>query len=558
MNTKRYVTRLMAVAGVLAAATSCSDFDDYNKVPGDVNTSASLTLWQNIEQNGDLSDFAELVKKAGYDRTLDASRCFTVWAPLNGTFDKAALLAEDSTTLLTQFVKNHMAEYAHGASGGLDERVKMLNNKSYNFQGNGTYTFDGVQLAAANLPASNGVMHTLQGMATFYPNIYEYLSTAGDVDSLRAYVKHYETTYLDTKNSVVGPTVNGKVTYIDSVMVTHNSLFRRMNADLTLEDSSYTMVMPTSKAWTKAYDRIKPYFNYLNTTVAKDIANMKSSTENPQVTYTTNAAYLTDSLVRKAIMANLVFNNHDRVNRWVSDPTADKTDSIVTTNGVTIANASEYLAGAPEAVRMSNGYARVADTLALRPWDAWAPSLTCPAYNSGEYKTFSNGSVFRLIHTFDEPLPDGSKKMSYLWVQPSSNFAKPEINVNLHNVLSTSYNVYCVLMPPSFTTKDSTEWKPNQLDFTLSYCTAAGKLATVKLNQKVENDPLVVDTVYVGRFTFPVAYYGLEKTGIAPSMRITTDFSAFDRVKMAKYTRDLRISALLLVPVEREDFEGKK
>lgn len=557
MKTKRYATRLMVMAGVLATATSCSDFDDYNKVPGDVNTSASLTLWQNISQNSDLSDFAELVKKAGYDRTLDASRCFTVWAPLNGTFDKAALLDKDSAELLTQFVKNHVADYAHVVSGDVDERVKMLNNKSYDFKGDGAYTFDGVSVATPNLPSTNGIMHTLQGMATFYPNIYEYLSAANGIDSLQAYVKHYETTYLDTKNSVVGPTVNGKVTYIDSVMVTENSLFRRLNADLTLEDSSYTMVMPTSKAWTKACERISPYFHYINTTVAKDIANMKSASDNPQVSYSTNAAYLADSLVRRALVSNLVFNNNARVNRWVTDASADVTDSIVTTNGVAIANAKEFLAGAPVQTRMSNGFARVADTLALRSWDAWAPTLTCPAYNTNNIKTFSNGSVTRLTVAFDRPRPDGSKEMSYIWVQPSSNFAKPEMNVNLPNVLSTTYNIYCVMVPPGFSTKDSTAWKPNQLDFILSYCTAAGKLATVKLNQKVENDPTRIDTVKVGQFTFPVAYYGLKK-GIVPSLRITTDFSAFDRKKMAKYTRDLHISAILLVPAERDDFEGKK
>ena len=54
-------------AAVLMAATSCSDFSDYNDTPVSDVQQAERTLWENISQNDQLSDFATLVKKAGFD-----------------------------------------------------------------------------------------------------------------------------------------------------------------------------------------------------------------------------------------------------------------------------------------------------------------------------------------------------------------------------------------------------------------------------------------------------------------------------------------------------------
>ena len=50
---------------ILAAAlllASCSDFDDYNEAVTDVTASANKTLWENIQQTPELSDFAALVQ----------------------------------------------------------------------------------------------------------------------------------------------------------------------------------------------------------------------------------------------------------------------------------------------------------------------------------------------------------------------------------------------------------------------------------------------------------------------------------------------------------------
>ena len=104
----------------LLTATACSDFSDYNETPADANITADRTLWENISQSSELSDFAALVKKAGFDDELSQSHFYTVWAPANGTYNAAALMEKDAETVLYQFVKNHIAEHNHVVSGAID------------------------------------------------------------------------------------------------------------------------------------------------------------------------------------------------------------------------------------------------------------------------------------------------------------------------------------------------------------------------------------------------------------------------------------------------------
>ena len=229
MKTYIYITIgvVLTAAGLLAA--SCTDYSDYNEVKGDPAVSGNLTLWENIRQNAQLSDFASLVQKAGFDDELSQSHYYTVWAPLNGTFDASACMQLDDASLLRQFVLNHIADFGHHATGQVNERVRMLNGKSYSFVGSGTYTFDERVVSQPNQPSSNGVMHVMDGAAVYLPNLYDFVtdsmvSAGKGIDSLRSYFKRYEQTYLDENASVVGPIVNGVQTYIDSVMVTYNTL----------------------------------------------------------------------------------------------------------------------------------------------------------------------------------------------------------------------------------------------------------------------------------------------------------------------------------------------
>ena len=550
-------------AAVLLAATSCSDFSDYNDTPVSDVQQADRTLWENISQNDQLSDFATLVKKAGFDDELSQPHYYTVWAPLNGTYDASSLMSADSATVLYQFVKSHIAEYNHSVSGLVDERIHALNRKSFAFEGDGQYTYAGHTLRQLNLPNSNGIMHLLDGAARFYPNLYEYLFSCEGIDSVATFFKRYETSVLDTKNSVLGPTINGKQTYIDSVMITSNSLLNRIKAKLDKEDSTYTMLVPTNEAWLAHYDKISKCYNYINTTVAQNIDEATSTSSAPTASVTVDAAYTKDSLTRLHLVSDLVYNNNNYYNNWLIDDTVEPYDTLRSTTSGYMTNPQEIMSRVIDRETMSNGTFCLVDSLAFRPWESWCfPLGQSPLYS--RTWTGSNTMVYIDNTFFDDikyvPKNPAQKQLGYLWVTPLSNYGKPQLDVKLRNVLSTTYNIYIVLAPGMDVGEDADGnkfLKPNMLDFTLSYCDAKGKLATKKLNQKVVNDPTRVDTLAVGTFTFPVAYAGLGDN-VYPNLKITTDFGVFDKAKMAAYTRDFSIISILMKPVELEEFEATK
>ena len=560
MKSIRYIGLMMAVG--MMAATSCSDFDDYNTAPLDPSQTANKTLWENISETSELSDFASLLKKAGFDKMLSQPTYYTVFAPVNGSYDANALMQEDGATLRQHFAENHIVYYNHQASGSVNERLKTLNEKSYSFVGDGSYTFGNVAVSEANLPSINGTLHLLNGEVAYHPNIYEYIFQAPDRDSLANYFRHYEHSVLDASKSTLGPVVNGKQTYIDSVIVVNNDLFSRneLNAHVEREDSNYTIIMPSNEAWAKLYKKISGYYKYIPTLKYQNVERAESFTNFPDGTVTANAAYFTDSLTKKAIASYLIFNNNDRYNRWVENKNELNTDTIsMTARNCYITDPQQMLDQTKEKVTMSNGYARLVDSLAIHPWDWYAPELRSLALG----KDFSsNTSVVRVdnVDPTKVTLEPGQSTLRYIHAEPTSLYSRPQLVMMLPNVLSTKYNIYVVLVPPNVDLENAAmEVKPNRLNFEVSFCQANGNLQRLKLNQKVVNDPSKVDTVYAGTVTFPVSYYGLGvATTVAPNLKISSEINVFNKVQMANYTRDIRIARVIMRPVEYDEYLGNK
>ena len=229
---------------------SCSDWTDHYDADTSILDSQQSTLWENISKDGNLSEFASLLKKAGYDEVLNASQTYTVWAPANGTFDLGTVSALSTDRLVREFVQNHIARNNYPVSGAIDERIYTLNEKLMFFGGNGLYAMQNVAVSAPNKASRNGVIHTLNGNIPFMANIFESLNNNDyPLDSIANFFHSYDVKKLNEQKSVQGPTLNGQITYLDSVFDEHNDLFTRYFAYINREDSNYSMVLPTNEAW---------------------------------------------------------------------------------------------------------------------------------------------------------------------------------------------------------------------------------------------------------------------------------------------------------------------
>ena len=529
MKRNKYIGFAMMAAGMLVA-TSCTDYSDYNEVPTE--------------------------------------------SIANGN------------TLLAQFVKSHVAEYGHAASGKIDERIHTLNEKSFTFEGDGSYTFDGIHVSAPNLPGSNGLMHKLDGAAKFYPNLYEYLSMGENIDELRDYFLQYQITTLDQSASVKGPMVNGAQTYIDSVLVTRNLLTNMLNARISNEDSTYTFVMPTNNAYKKMYDKVKDNFNFITTTTVQDAENFTKAADTQTKSVSVDAEFLKDSLTRLLIVSDLIYSNNDAYNQWVVGKGV-YTDTIRSTVRTKFSNPRDilekYAVGEP--LTMSNGYARIVDSLAFYPWESYSYEISIDPRNYLANLFPASAKAYR-----NQSVPDSVKKKvygtdvdasnyRYMWISPGGDRSKPDFSILLPDVMSTTYNFYVVFMPSAMN-EIAGDPRPNKLNFELSYCNANGALASYKfskeyadallsgdelpkvptalnMNTAFENNPEKMDTVFIGRFTFPVSYFGLGDYTISPNIRVTSPISVFNNQQLSAYSRDVRIHRILMRPVELDEFEAK-
>ena len=453
---------MMMAAGMLAAS-SCTDFADYNEAPVDELATANQTVWENISQNPNLSDFKSLVERAGFGNQLSQPHAFTIWAPKNGSFNMSDYASMSDSMLLAQFVKNHIAEFTYRASGNIDKtRVHTLNNKSYVLNGNGTYTFGSAQMdpTAMNIAGTNGMLHVIDKPLPFYPNLYEFLGQAQgrELDSIVNYIKKYEVSYIDLENSEKGPMVNGMQTYVDSVIVTLNSMTNGLGAYIDIEDSSYTALLPTNAAYKKMYDQVKNVYKFYSGVVMQDVEKLPVVGANDNARNATKKTGPTlivndwkDSLARQAIVRNLFYSHSSSYNEFIPTRDAQAGDSLYTTTGALLSNPNEllkeHLVGEP--IEMSNGYGRIVDSLPFLPWETYCPErLYTPMRHLGRSFTSKNTPVrSRRPDLAAALLGPGNEEFRWLLIEPSGERYKPDVFIKMPDLQSTKYNVYCVVLP---------------------------------------------------------------------------------------------------------------
>lgn len=560
----------MAFLAAGAMTTACSDWDDHYDNNG-VTGSASETIWENIKANANLSQFADLIHKAGYEDVINTTQTYTVWAPLNGTFNYDSLSALPVSNLKEYFAKNHVARFNFPATGSINELVTMLNKKMMPFVGNGTYTFNGVELVTPNVPSSNGVLHVTNGMANYRANLFESLdSVAYPIDSISRYFHSYDRKVLDVSNSVKGPVVDGRITYLDSVFVESNSLIYLHNALINREDSSYSMIVPTNEAWQKAYEQVKKLYNYKPFTYVKEVpaTNLNKATEAENYdngSRDLDFSLLNDSVIHFVIAKDLFVNNnlyHNKVLKELQTGENLQTDSIVTTRGnIYYGDDATALFQGAKRIDKSNGSMWLTDSLRMRPWIAWNPIIKV----QGEYgvaKSYNTSATTRNSVTKAEQNPDIQGTVSngsYLTVTPLSAASNPEAIFYLPEVRSTDYAVYICFVPENINKNTYVEnVRPNRVQVTMGYNDLNGKPQEKRLSTATfENDIHKVDTVYVGDFSFPICYYG---TGLststqkeyAPYLRINS--RATGTAAASKNDRTLRIDFIMLVPKELDTY----
>lgn len=622
---------LILMASLIVEA--CSDFSDYNTVPNPTDTTAGNTLWENIAVNTDLTDFAAVLQRVGYNEQLSASHIYTVWAPVNGTFNKDSLLEVSDAKTLKQFVYNHIANYSHLESDLEDTLVYMLNKKLLKFRNKGmpNITFDGKNILPNgnkfNIPSSNGILYAINAPTVFKYSGYEYISEMGGIaDNFMNYVKKYENSYLDVNASVKGIIdENGRQTYDDSVMVVVNTLTTtQMRALLDSEDSLYTLLIPNNEAWDKEMSKISKCYNYISpmkyqnlssdalkknvgstdesqipggtcptttgalaTIMSADMGKEEVALSNPpsNAEIKNTAAYWNDSITKKFLVSNLAFSENDRVyntklstgEAFVAGDTLRSTTKSKLTNLVRLDEVTE------KKIELSNGHARIISEYPFKSWEIYNKKIK--SRRVGRYITAKGlGTINYTVYNISPSIcvldkDEDTKELHYVKTEVGGGVIAPELDFYIPNVLSTTYDVYIVMVDGWVDAEDRSTYvpKPYSLRVDINYTDANNKqitgrfdpeTGTVKTSDNMTeltkvkpiiccdpNDPNYthkVDTVKLGRITFPVCY---ANTGAMPNIKVMHTLSAFGISDKATWTQELRVANIIFKPIDMIDDE---
>lgn len=522
----------IALGSVILAAPSCSDTWDAHYDAGD-GTSATLSLWEQIEQNPNLSKFADIAKASYYYKDeahpltqdgkvftfkdmLSGTQLLTVWAPENSAisdedYQKWMEMVETNPyAVQQQLMANSMSLWRQVATGGGIDTLRMLNGKKLAFDKD-NLTLASVKMNEVNIAATNGTLHTTGSTLPFNFNIYEYLkdrnnAQANMLGTFHDYIIDNDTTYFSENNSVEGnPDANGNPTYVDSVYVTTNAMFRQtkrfptqtntdnylsyqesFGANIESEDSSFVMVMPTDQAWEQAKAKIEKYYNYASIYVDNEKANNGAKDVYRSLGTEEQIDSIKQQSIKNDITSPLCFNVNLQPN-GVGKKGVWNAAEFIADGGVTpkyLLNTyndtlrtdenwdkSKILEG--KAIEMSNGYGIVADNWNV-PRKLYKPDLTIEVgyrsfYNITQANTTGTAESRAFSNTANAAWCDSTGHVSednFYHIYPASATGNPKFEFKLQgthgenqesDVMSGKYDIYVVMVPNYYmTSNDST------------------------------------------------------------------------------------------------------
>lgn len=252
MNNYRiiYILILVFVAGF----TACSENEWDDHVKGTDDTSKSDLLEQ-IKSNPDLSVFARLIEKTGYDLLLEEASNFTVFAPRNSAWNG---IDTTNTTALRKIIAYQIA-YGKSIStdAAMHSKLKMINTKYIRFDAS-SQTLEGAKIVSADQAAGNGVVHVTDKLFDLKENVFDYIISKYKDYKQVQYLEGMNTKVMDTDKSVqIGVDANGQLVY-DTVWVDVNPFLTKY--PINNEDSLVTYVLLEDDGFNFLKDKYMPYF----------------------------------------------------------------------------------------------------------------------------------------------------------------------------------------------------------------------------------------------------------------------------------------------------------
>ena len=594
---KHLKTSLLWLCGIVVALpcglVSCTDtWDDHFE--GTVAGVNSGSLWEAIQKDDNLSNFASVIKATGYDRSLGSSQVFTVFAPTNDNFSKQdaqdlidQYMAEkqnvndEDNPVIREFVQNHIALYNHSVSDRSHDSITLMNRKYAVLQ---TTKIDNSKFNSTNKLYENGVLFTIDKPIDFSANIFEYIRKDPDLDSVRSFLYNpmfYKRVFSPGSSVEGGIDEMGRTVYLDSVFYQQDELFLYLGR-IAAEDSTLWMVAPTNTAWKSLVDEYSQYFNYDD-----KVGDLLGGQGTPDSLAYTNT--------RLAILRGTVFSQtlNNAILSRTKTATTDK-DSIYSYNAVLNYNNRTYEWGAPfnyyqyfnplqsgkgvldetDSARCSNGQIMKVSDWKIDKLQTFHRWIVVQAESSNSIKDISkhydsnvkdsvNDVTMRTLNVYNNNFRNKVWGDRFVRFTPTSSTTLPKISFSVHDVLSNiGYDIYLVTAPALANDSNATDeqCKPTTIRASIFYhlqdgSTVAKRSSGSSFYRGPQGEQLVSSVTTDGTqmnyiklaedFKFPVSTYNInDKNNAQVDIMIESRVGNTD----TKKTKVMNIDCILLVP----------
>jgi len=538
INIKKTLQGILPALLLLSAPygiTSCSDAwtDHYGQSQYD----ASSSLLELIEADPQLSDFLSLLKtthvynnqkrtNVTYAELLDADQTLTVWAPVNGTYNADSLrelcqTIKGDSAVAHHFVRNHIAHNLYNMNSQTSEAVKMLNDKYLTLTP--TTIFQSKVLEGKyNIPANNGLLHTIDNDAEFTFNIYEGITSMPEFMHIGEFFYNFERQELDEERSIVAGIEDGQKIYSDSVMTKENILFRKFDQIMS-EDSSFVMLMPSAEMWKPVVEEASKYFNYGSIEKADSVCN-----------YWTNVCLIQDLIYNKNVQRS-------------------ETDSIFTTayskrewpyhvyyNPYSVGGYMDP-ANIKDSLLCSNGMIYRLNKWPFTPQDLFFHPITVQGEREANMTEKKDCTT-----NYRQTLTPGVSGGGYVDIVPAKSTSNWTVKFQVANTLSGTYDICVVTLPKTAYNQYTKDTKPNKFKATLYYLDENGKEKKVAYSDEIISSGTDIDTLCVGRFTFPTCNYQQQDP------TVSLELKCYITSKQTSYSREMYLDCIYLRPVTEE------
>ncbi|MCR4602511.1 MAG: fasciclin domain-containing protein [Prevotella sp.] len=520
---------------VAALVPACSDWDDHYE---GTQTGTSLSLWEQMQQRQELTDFCKVLEQTkvfrmhkktavSYAQLLQGGQSFTVVAPVNGTFNRDSLLSlvqtnQGDSIVEKFFVLNHISRSTSSLKD-VDQRMLLLNSKHVTLNSG---AIEGVTAREANIHAKNGVLHIVERPLPYEYNLYESLCDIPELSAIGSYLRQYDEDYFDADASVSSGIVEGVPVYVDSVVIERNRMLQRIGL-INAEDSTYWMVVPTTQGWQRAWEQATKYFVYDETVLKRDSIQQ----------YWTNRALLDDAVF------NLT-DQHSTRDSLVSVPWLNWRRSWVSGKPVYHVFQQPFAAGGilygAEAVSCSNGVLYKVDEWPFNPLTTYFTEL----WAEGE-STWLVTNEKDCTYNARRQVADSISENAYLQIVPRTTTSNWNLTFRINNTLSGDYDICAVLLPKAVSNQNNPDLRPCKFKATLNYVDEQGQPQEYDFdNVQFQNDPEHVDTLVLAEsFHFPACNY--DQSDIKVSLTLRCNILARET---ARFAREMYLDCIYLRP----------